>query len=132
MWKPSLAPPIEAIWSQALAQHHDENVAGSWDKACQQGQSKRDLPSPLSPQRQGVHPEWPYFSILSLIGKSRLAGNQNLLPAEGKTQGQFIPERTQTGVNLDLAVSIIEATPQKNRKSSPREADLRNRGHWPF
>lgn len=41
MWKPSLAPPVEAIWSQALAQHHDENVAGTLNKACQQGQSKR-------------------------------------------------------------------------------------------
>lgn len=113
MWKPSLAPPVEAIWSQALAQHHDEN------KACQQGRSKRDLPSPLSPQRQGVRPVRPYFSILSPMGKSRLAGNQSLLSAERKTQGQFIPELTQTGVSLDLAVSIIEATPQINRKSSP-------------
>lgn len=39
MWMPSLAPPVEAIWSQALAQHHDENVASTLNKGCQQGQS---------------------------------------------------------------------------------------------
>jgi hypothetical protein len=53
MWKPSLAPPVEAIWSQALAQHHDENVAGTLNKVCQRGRSQRDLPSPLFPHRQG-------------------------------------------------------------------------------
>lgn len=62
MWKPSLAPPVEAIWSQALAQHHDENVASALNKACQQGQSKGDLPSPPFPHRQGVHAVRPYFS----------------------------------------------------------------------
>lgn len=41
MWKPSPAPPVEAYWSQALAQHPGENVASTVDKGCQHGQSKR-------------------------------------------------------------------------------------------
>jgi hypothetical protein len=44
------------------------------------------------------------------MGKSRLAGNQSFQPAKGKTQGQFIPELTQTGVNLHQGISIIETT----------------------
>lgn len=123
MWKPSLAPPVEAIWSQALAQHHDENVAGTLNKVCQRGQrgTFHHHCSHTGKARGSCRVASPTSHNAVSDGEVK-AGREPELPAskKGKTQGQFIPELTQTGVNLDQGVSILEATPRINRKSSPQ------------